>query len=76
MLVPPDVIEVRVRLGLIPHDRHGRWQIEVIDPQGNELLALHSCPHFDLVDVEGALAEVGTRIGVLLDSVLDPDPFP
>lgn len=76
LIAPPDVIEVRFRLGLIPHDQHGRWQIEVLDPQGNELLALHSMPHFDLRNLEEEMAEVGARLGVLLDGVANPDPFP
>lgn len=76
ILVPPDVLEVRVRLGFIRGDNHGRWLVEVLDPCGGELLAMHSRPHFSLTDTEEALAQVGQRLGVLLDGFLDPDPFP
>lgn len=76
ILCPPDVLEVRLRLGFIPADRHGRWQLEVIDPGSGELLAMESRPHYDLSELEETLASVGARLGVLLDSYLDPDPFP
>lgn len=76
LLVPPDVLEVRLRLGFIPREHHARWQIEVLDPQGGELLAMHSRPHFALSTLEEELRGVGARLGVLLDSYLDPDPFP
>lgn len=76
LMLPPDVIELRLRLGFIPADNHGRWQIEVLDPQSNELLALHSQPHFALHDLERVLGEVGARLGVLLDGIANPDPFP
>lgn len=75
MLVPPDILEIRVRLGFIPHDRHGRWQVEVLDPSTGELLAMHSMPHFDLHDVEQELGGVGARLGMLLEAFLNPDPF-
>lgn len=75
-LVPPDVLEVRLRLGFIPGDHHGRWQLEILDPRSGELLALHSRPHFPISTTEEALAEVGVRLGALLDGFLDPDPFP
>lgn len=76
VLVPPEVVEIRLRLGFIPGDHHGRWQLEVIDPGSNELLALYSRPHFPLSTTEEALAEVGARLGALLEDYLNPDPFP
>jgi len=76
VLVPPEVLEMRLRLGFIPGDHHGRWQLEVLDPGSNELLALYSRPHFPLSLTDEALGEVGRRIGVLLENYLNPDPFP
>lgn len=73
---PPDVLEIRLRLGFILPDNHGRWQIEALDPSTSELLALHSRPHFPLEELEEALGEVGARLGVLLDGLANPDPFP
>lgn len=75
-LVPPEVLEIRLRLGFIRSEHHGRWQFEVVDPSGGELLAMYSRPHFALSTLDQELAEVGARLGVLLDSYLDPDPFP
>jgi len=76
VLVPPETLEVRVRLGFIPGDHHGRWQLEVIDPGSRELLALYSRPHFPLSMMDDALEEIGHRLGVLLEGYLNPDPFP
>jgi hypothetical protein len=75
-MVPPEVLEVRVRLGFIRSDHHGRWQLEVLDPRSGELLAMHSRPHFPLSQMEEALGDVNRRLGVLLEAYLDPDPFP
>lgn len=76
VLVPPEILEIRLRLGFIPGDHHGRWQLEVLDPGSNELLALYSRPHFGLSQTDDALREVGERLGALLQDYLDPDPFP
>lgn len=76
VLCPPDVLEVRIRLGFIPGDHHGRWQLEVFDPRSHELLAMHSRPHFALSMLDEALGDLGNRLSVLLESYLNPDPFP
>lgn len=76
VLVPPSVLEVRLRLGFIPSDHHGRWQLEVIDPGSSELLAMHSAHHFALSLLDEELAGVGRRLGLLLEQFLNPDPFP
>lgn len=76
VLVPPDVLEIRLRLGFIRPSHHGRWQLEVIDPSGNELLAMESMPHFAISEWEDRLGDLGSRIRLLVESYLDPDPFP
>lgn len=76
LLAPPPVLEVRVRLGFIPGEDHGRWMIEALDPQGGELLAMASRPHFPLHDAGDALAEVGRRLYDILEPLINPDPFP
>jgi len=76
VLVPPEILEVRLRLGFIPGDHHGRWQLEVVDPGSNELLAMYSCPHFALSTIDQTLSGVGNRLAVLLEDYLNPDPFP
>ena len=76
LLCPPDVLEIRLRLGFIPGEHHGRWMIEALDPQGGELLAMSSCPHFDVLDLPEAMQDVGLRLHDLLEPLLNPDPFP
>lgn len=76
LLMPPDVLEVRLRLGFIAAEGHGRWQIEVIDPQGSELLAMHSKPHFPLEELFDEMSAIGNRLALLLEGLVNPDPFP
>lgn len=76
VLCPPDVLEVRLRLGFIPGDGHGRWQLEVVSPGSGELLALASQPHFSLEELDEVLSGVGYRLGEILRDFLNPDPFP
>jgi hypothetical protein len=76
VLVPPDVLEVRLRLGLIPYDHHGRWLCEVIDPTNRELLAMASMPHFDLRSWEQEAAGAFNRLCASVEDFLNPDPFP
>lgn len=76
LLVPPDLLEVRLRLGFIIPDKHMRWQIEVTDPSTKELLALHSVPHRPLEDLEDTFAIVGARLWQIVEPLANPDPFP
>lgn len=75
MLSPPPVVEVRLRLGVIPADRHIRWLLEVTDVQTKELLAMRSVWHADLLDLGDEMARVGAALWDLMEPVLNPDPF-
>lgn len=75
VLVPPAVIEVQVRLGMIPTENHLRWQIEVLDPSTSELLALATRPACALVELEEELRTVVARLMRLFGPLLDLDPF-
>ena len=76
LLLPPDLVEVRLRLGFIPGDNHMRWQVEAIDPATGELLAMHSKPHHHLSNYEEGLEQAIVRLRLTLSYVLNPDPFP
>lgn len=45
VLTPPDVIEVRIRLGLVPETDHAQVMVEMFDPVTNILKAQASIPH-------------------------------
>lgn len=44
-LTPPEVIEVNVRLGVIPTTDHAQVLVEVSDPVAKVLIAQWSVPH-------------------------------
>lgn len=75
MLLPPRVLEIQIRLGIIAEENHLRWQIEAMDPSTKELLALCSRPACRLADLEDELGAVVNRLLRLLGPVLDLDPF-
>lgn len=72
---PPPVLEARIRIGWIPREDHLRWQIEVIDPTCQELLAMSSA-HHRLISKHGHTPlEILHRLARFLPPILDPDPF-
>lgn len=76
LLLPPDVLEIRLRLGFILPDHHGRWLLEALDPTRSELLAMASQPHFAVHDLADVMQDVGVRLHDMLGPLIDPDPFP
>jgi hypothetical protein len=44
-LTPPDVIECRVRIGVIPSTDHVQALVEILDPTTNVLIGQWSQPH-------------------------------
>ena len=45
VLTPPDVLELRIRLGLIPETDHAQVLVELLDPITGVLQAQASIPH-------------------------------
>lgn len=76
LLMPAALFEIRVRIGGIPQENHLRWQIEALDPQTQELLAMVSRPACKLSDLELELSDIGNRLWLLFESLTNPDPFP
>jgi hypothetical protein len=58
----PPVVEVLVRVGMVPEANHLQWQIEVRNPVTQELLAMESCPHF----TEDRIGPQASRISLRL----------
>lgn len=75
ILYPPSVVEARLRVGVIASEDHLRWQLEVMDPQDRELLAMEAHPACRLSDLEQELPKMGHRLWTLLGSITNPDPF-
>lgn len=75
VLYPPDVVEARLRVGLIAGEDHLRWQIEVVNPQDGELLAMRSRPACRASDGLEELSSAFRHLLALLEAVTNPDPF-
>lgn len=74
-LFPPDLVQATVRLAWIRETAHAQWQIEVINPVTDELLAMSSVPHRNAPSAQEALEVALQDLSVLWLEVTDPDPF-
>ena len=75
VLMRPELLEVRLRVGLIPADDHIRLQLEVLNPSTKELYAMHSIPHRRIHELDHEMQRMGTRLQDSFDQYLDRDPF-
>ena len=55
MLLVPEVLELTLRVGLVVSTEHAQFQLEVMDPSTQELVALVARPHVKFGDVDGVL---------------------
>ena len=55
-LFAPGVVDVTLRVGLIPRENHLQWQLEVRNAVTDELLAMESRPHASIADLESEIA--------------------
>ena len=74
-MIPPPVLEVRLRVGVIPSEDHLRWQCEAMDPHTRELLAMHSHPCGRLSTYPGELARALAVLTGMVEGTLDLEPF-
>jgi hypothetical protein len=56
LMMPPDLWELRIRLGAIESERHLQLLVETVDPKTHELLSAWSMHHLDLEHLDRALA--------------------
>ena len=75
-LMPPPVLEMRLRVGLLPSEDHLRWQVEAMDPLTKELLAMHSNPAGRISTRQADLQRAWHVLAEMLNAALDLDPFP
>jgi len=55
VLTPPDVFEVRIRLGVVPETDHAQCLVEIFDPVTGVQMGMKSCPHDSIANVAGLL---------------------
>jgi len=76
-IVPSDVMELRLRVGVMHSAGHYQVQMEALDPSSKILIAMESSPHISLERVEPVVAMYVAkllRIGGCF--MADVDPFP
>lgn len=71
-LIPPDVLELTLRLGVVPASHHLQWQLEVRSATDGVLLGLVSTPHAELDRWPAELQQVGEELHRALAAVVEP----
>lgn len=73
VLTPPDVVEVRIRVGLVPETDHAQVMVEMFDPVTKVQMAQASVPHERLANYPALLA---WAVGKVLDWISEQiEPF-
>jgi hypothetical protein len=71
-LVPPEVVEVRIRLGVIPTTDHAQVLVEVLNPVTGVLIAQWSAPHQRLREWPSLLELATHKADELLGAAVEP----
>ena len=71
-LTPPEVLEVRVRLGVIPERNHVQAMVELVDPVTGVLVAQWSNPHQHLDSWMALLEEATAKARQYLADSMEP----
>lgn len=73
---PPEAIEITVRVGVIADVDHIQLQIECVDAETRELLAMRSVPHRSRSALGPELARVLTYVTQLVVALEQGQPIP
>lgn len=73
-LTPPTVLELNVRVGMIPEQDHLQALVEIKDPMTGVLLGQASYPHTSMRDLELLVEWIGRKVIRLIDDNVDPFP--
>jgi len=60
-LLPPDVVELTLRVALVNSSDHVQWQLEARCPTDDTLIAMESSPHAPLGALDTTLTEACRR---------------
>lgn len=71
-LLPPEVVEAVLRVGVVGAAGHLQCQVEVHDPSTGELLALWSLPHALLPDLEASVTRSAGELVQMLRELVGP----
>jgi hypothetical protein len=71
-LTPPDVLQINVRVGLIPSQDHVQALAEMVDPTTGVQVAMWAHPHTTMREVDRVLDEMRRRIDGWLSDAVEP----
>lgn len=71
-LEPPPVIEVFLKVGLVPSSEHAQIQLEARDVTSGNLVAMTSWPHIDMWSLEARLKEAMVEMEILIAGFAGP----
>jgi len=71
-LIPPEVVEIRLTIGVVQSDDHCQFQIEAWDASGNELIAMRSHPHVVHGHAHGVLDQYVHWARQMLHQAINP----
>lgn len=71
-LTPPEVLEVNIRVGLIPSQDHAQVLAEMKDPTTGVLLAQWSSPHVSVRDVWTTIDIATSKADVWIADACEP----
>jgi hypothetical protein len=71
-LTPPEIIELRARIGVIPERDHVQALVEAVEPTSGAQVAQWSVPHAPLAEVHLVVEQVVVKLRELLEETVDP----
>jgi hypothetical protein len=71
-LTPPDVVECRIRLGLVPERDHAQVMVEIFDPMTSVQIGAWSNPHVPLARWQQALEEAVQKAQEMVGDSIEP----
>lgn len=71
-LLPPELVTIHLRLGIMVNSDHLQWQVEVRDGANDELIAMVSRPHARLESLPAELVQASAALSELARQVVEP----
>lgn len=71
-LIPPEAVEITLRVGLVGSDDHGQWQLEVRNATDGVLLSMIANPHFNTQLGDREFTKVATKLIAACNEYLLP----
>lgn len=71
-LTPPQVIELRLRIGLVPERKHAQAMVELVDPSTSVQIAQWARPHVHLDNWQALLQEAVTKAEYYIGDAVEP----